>query len=202
MALKVSDIFKYWDFKPSELTDIINANPSLRGFLQGYISEYKLRQFLLTNKNVNNLVKYDDHDRTRKSDLVVTYKGVDIAIEVKSLQTATVKQKENGGFVGKFQCDASDSRTITLTNNETIKTTCLLVGEFDLLAVNLFEFHKKWVFAFSKNRELPKSNYKKYTPEQRKYLLSTLMQITWPLEKPFNEDPFKVMDEIVAKKRK
>ena len=29
------DIFKDWDLKPDELNEIINANPSLRGFLFG-----------------------------------------------------------------------------------------------------------------------------------------------------------------------
>jgi hypothetical protein len=41
---------------------------------------------------------------------------------------------------GKAQVDASDSRTISLPDGSTMKTTCLLRGEFDILAVNCFAF--------------------------------------------------------------
>jgi hypothetical protein len=42
-------------------------------------------------------------------------------------------------------------------------TTNLVVGGFDLLAINLFEFGAEWRFAFAKNRDLPRSTFRKYT---------------------------------------
>jgi hypothetical protein len=73
----------------------------------------------------------------------------------------------------------------------------LTVGGFDLVAVNLFEFGHHWRFAFAKNSDLPRTKSPKYTPEQRKYLLATSVRLTWPLEAPFKEEPFALLDEIV-----
>ncbi|MCI0561569.1 MAG: hypothetical protein MN733_24030, partial [Nitrososphaera sp.] len=143
--------------------------------------------------------KYDDHDRSRPSDLEIYYRGFPITIEVKSLQTASV-ERSGDRYYGKFQCDASDRRTVRLPNGEAIQTTCLLVGQFDLLAVNLFSFEDEWRFAFVRNVDLPRSRYHRYTPEQRQYLLATLVTVTWPVQPPFEAEPFRLMDEIVFEK--
>jgi hypothetical protein len=76
------------------------------------------------------------------------------------------------------------------------------MGILDLLAVNLFEFEQEWRFAFAKNRDLPRSRSSKYTPRQQKYLLATLMEITWPLKPPFQSEPFQLLDEIALEKAK
>lgn len=195
------DIFKDWDLKNTELNEIVNTNPSLRGFLFGYVGEYKLRHFLSLDKSITELIKYDNHDRKKKSDIVIMYKGVPIAIEVKSLQTNTIKENKEGTFIARFQCDASDSRNVTLPTGEVLKTTCLVVDEFDLLAVNIFGFCNKWVFAFAKNRDLPRSKYRGYNAIQRQYLLATLMKITWPLKPPFRDEPFNLLDELIEEKK-
>jgi hypothetical protein len=72
-----------------------------------------------------------------------------------------------------------------------------VVGEFDILAINLFQFREQWDFAFILNRDLPRSNYKKYTEEQRKYLLATLVPVTWPIQEPFTLNPFDLMDKLI-----
>ena len=74
-------------------------------------------------------------------------------------------------------------------NGKTLETTCLVVGGFDIVAVNLFEFGQQWRFAFAKNSDLPRSKSPKYTLEQRKYLLGTGVKVTWPLEAPFRDEP-------------
>jgi hypothetical protein len=190
------NVLKYWDISSDELSEIITAAPSLRGMIEGYVAEYKLKKFFKASGKINGDVgKYDDHDREKRGDLFVSYKGKKIGIEVKSLQTNTIKQVE-GKLKAKFQCDASDRREVKLPNGEKLETTCLVAGEFDLLAVNLFAFRKKWEFAFAKNLDLPRTVYGKYTSKQRKHLLATLMEITWPLEHPFQSDPFPLLDEI------
>ena len=166
----------------------------------GYVSEYKLRKIWFNDDRISNLTKYDDHDRKKKGDLSFIYKGVEIRVEVKSLQTSTIRH-EKEQWSGKFQCDASDRREVRLPNGKRIQTTCLVVGEFDLLAVNLFSFGDEWRFGFAKNRDLPRSSYSKYRPQDRKYLLATLMAISWPLSSPFSTDPFPLLDSIVREKR-
>ena len=194
------DILTTLGLTAQELTEIVRENPSLRGFLSGYISEYKLRKFFVADKRISNVRKYDDHDRSKKSDIVFTYKGVDISVEVKSLQTNSIR-KENEAFFGKTQVDASDKRPVKLPNGKTVNTTCLLIGEFDLLAVNLYGFENKWNYIFAKNTDLPRSNFRGYTPAQKKYLIATLIGVNWPAKPPFTDDPFPLLDEIVKTKQ-
>ncbi len=162
----------------------------------GYMAEVKLRHMWFDRQEVTMWHKYDDHNRRKKGDLVIVYKGREFIIEAKSLQTNTVRS-EAGIWSGKVQCDASDRRNVQLPNGKKIETTCLLVGEFDLLAVNLFEFEKTWRFVFAKNSDLPRSRYKKYTKAQQKRLLATLIDVTWPPRPPFRDEPFTLLDEML-----
>jgi len=194
-------ILERWKLTAEALDEVISANPSLRGFMFGYVSEYKLKKMWFSDERISNLIKYDNHDRTRKGDLSFIYNGVQMNVEVKSLQTRSIR-KAGSEYIGKFQCDASDRRQVALPNRQKIETTCLVVGDFDLLAVNLFEFEQEWRFAFAKNKDLPRSRSSKYTPRQQKYLLATLMEITWPLKPPFQPEPFQLLDEIALEKAK
>lgn len=128
-----------------------------------------------------------------------TFLQNEITIEVKSLQTNSIKRLGHR-FIGKAQVDASDSRNVTFKDGTTLKTTCLLAGEFDLLAVNLFAFEERWRFIFAKNADLPRSPYKKYTDAQRTELLASSVTATWPVELPFTDEPFALLDEIIAEK--
>lgn len=194
-------ILERWGLTLEELTEVIDGNPSLRGFMIGYVGEFKLRKTILADKRISHVHKYDDHDRTHKNDVAVSYKGHEFTFEVKSLQTNSIR-KVGEVYSGDFQCDASDKRPVRLPNGETIQTTCLLVGGFDLVAVNLFAFREQWDFAFALNRDLPRSKSKKYTPRQQKYLLATSVKITWPLQAPFVADPFALLDELIAEREK
>ena len=193
------DLLERWKLTPQELSEIISQSPSMRGLLLGYVAEYKLRKIWFSDERIDSARKYDDHDRSRPSDLEVVYNGVPVTIEVKSLQSASVQQTDEG-YQGRFQCDASDRRTVELPNGESMQTTCLVVGQFDLLAVNLFAFREQWDFAFIRNRDLPRSRYSRYTPEQRQYLLATLVDVTLPVQSPFESEPFRLIDEIVREK--
>ena len=190
-------ILEKWDITAQQLTEIVNANPSLRGFMMGYVSEYKARQFFEGQSSISDLIKYDDHDRKKKGDISFTYRGREFKVEVKSLQTNTVKNLGDDLWKGTFQCDASDRRPIPLPNGHTVETTCLAVGEFDILAVNLFAFGDKWRFAYALNNVLPRSSSKKYAEEDRAHLLASSMKITWPLQDPFTLDVFKLLDSCV-----
>lgn len=197
---ELKSLFDRWGISPVELERIIEANPSLRGIILGYIAELKARTFFEGDAFTSHR-KDDDHDRSKKGDLVFTYKGEEIRVEVKSLQTNSVKQVGENAWSGVFQCDASDRRPIKLPNGRTVETTCLQVGEFDLVAVNLFAFGDTWRYAFARNEDLPRSKSKKYSEDDRKYLLATAPAISWPLQPPFFGDPIPVLDQIVERKR-
>jgi hypothetical protein len=89
---------------------------------------------------------------------------------------------------------------VTLSDGSKLDTTCLLCGEFDLLAVNLFQFRQEWDFAFVLNRDLPRSRSKKYTEFQREQLLATSVRVTWPIETPFVLNPFDLLDILVTER--
>lgn len=150
------------------------------------------------------IYKPDDHNRKRKGDLYIKYKGKEFRIEVKSLQTNDVQNLGGDNWVGKYQCDASDSREIGLPNGHVVKTTSLLVGEFDVVAVGLYQFGNTWRFAFAKNEELPRSKERKATKksssisaEDANYLIKGTLPITWPLKSPYTDDLFSLLDSML-----
>lgn len=188
-------ILERWQLSADELTGIIDQNPSLRGFLLGYVGEYKLQQVFHAHSEITSVVKPDDHSRAQgeKSDLIVTYRGRPFSVEVKSLQTNSIHRISHDNFLGKVQVDASDKRPIRMQDGSLLETTCLLRGEFDLLAVSLFQFRERWEYAFALNRDLPSSRSSKYTPTQRSQLLATSIEISLPLRPPFASDPLELL---------
>lgn len=82
---------------PEGFSEVVNANPSLRGMIVGYIAEKKLRDLFHSSGKTSALRKDDDHARDKKGDLVVTYMGEEFRIEVKSLQTNTVQVQASDG---------------------------------------------------------------------------------------------------------
>lgn len=188
-------ILKRWGLTDQELTEIIQENPSMRGLMLGYIAEYKLQKMYFSDPVFEKVHKADDHDRSRKGDLTVTYNGREFKIECKSLQTNSIKKTEQG-YEGKYQCDASDRRTVKLRGGKKVETTCLVIGEFDIIGVNLFSFEEKWRFAFALNEDLPRSNFQKYPPSIRQQLLATLMPISWPLKPPYIESPIPLLERL------
>lgn len=191
-------IFDKWEISEADVSHLIRENPSLRGMLFGYVAERKFHELFLNHPEVVDAKKDDDHDRTKKGDRRIMYKGKSLTIEVKSLQTKTVQRREDGTWRGKAQVDASDKRTITFPDKTTLDTTLLLRGEFHLLAVNCFAFGQGWRFAFAKNSDLPRSTWATYTDIQREQLIASLIEVTWPPQPPFTVDPFKLLDELLG----
>jgi len=188
-----------WEITLEELNQIISYSRSLYGQMVGAIGEHKLEKMWLSRPEVADLIRPDPHDRTRKSDFEFTYRGVRITLQVKSLQSNSVR-KVGETYHGGFQCDASDRREVVLPNGDRVETTCLVVGGFDLVAVNLFEFGKEWRFGFAPNRDLPRTTSRKYSAEQQRYLLKTIMKISWPLQPPYSAELFPLLDAILRER--
>ncbi len=193
-----------WDLSYEEIDELLTDNPSLRSFVSGYAAEMKCRRLWFeSDPRASGVKKWDDHDRTRKGDIHFMYREQSISVEVKSLQTNMVKDFDNGQFSGKFQCDASDKRSVVFDDGSSVETTCLRVGEFDLLAVNLFAFTGKWDFVFARNDLLPhvsgvRGASRNYTQHQKDNLLATLMPMEYPIISPYQSEPWAILDEIVA----
>ena len=87
----VSNILKEWEIDVAYFTEVVTDNPSLRGMILGYIAERKLKDLFVKIKETADHQKADDHNREKKGDLTLTYKGEEITIEVKSLQTNSIE---------------------------------------------------------------------------------------------------------------
>lgn len=190
---------EFWDITPDELSTIVNDNPSMRGLMFGYVAEYKLKTLWLSRPEIQGLARPRAHDRKQKCDFRFSYQGVDVRLEVKSLDTAKVRF-DGMKYTGTFQCNASDTTDVHLPDGNTVSTNCLLVGGFDVLAVCLFAFGGSWRFAFALNEDLPRTTWRGYTPDQQKYLLKSTIKISWPLEFPFEPDLFSVLDRLTRKR--
>ena len=164
----------------------------------GYVAEKKFHDAFLEHPEISEKFKDDDHNRKKKGDRRIIYKGKTLTVEVKSLQTALVKQLGPDHWIGRAQVDGSDRRIIKFSDGSTLNTTLLLRGEFDLLAVNCFAFSGQWRFVFAKNSDLPFSTFRGYTEAQREQLIASLVKVEWPPQPPFTDNPFRLLDELVA----
>lgn len=162
-----------------EVDQLVTENPSLYSFILGYAAELKFLATVLSPYLTDGSSrKPDDHDRLDQGDRVFDWNGVEVRMEVKSLQSASVKDTKDPGIrQASFQVDASDKRPVLLPNGHTIETTCLKVGSFDILAVNMWAMFGCWKFAYCLNEDLPRSKAAQYTEEDRKYLLATSMTL-------------------------
>ena len=197
-----------WQLSFDEINELLTSNPSLRSFVAGYAAEMKCRRMWFSPEDgrVTNVIKYDDHDRTKKGDIAFDYRGEHFTVEVKSLQTNSIKEAGGRKVTATFQCDASDKRPVEFPDGSKVETTCLLVGEFDLLAVNLFGFYGEWVFAFAKNGDLPRVTGRgkaaTYTQEQRDRLLASSMRMTNPPMAPYQMEPWGLLDQLIDERRR
>jgi hypothetical protein len=200
MSNRKLSILERWGVSEEQLTYLIDNNPSLRGMVLGYVAETKFHEAFLDHPSITQVAKDDDHDRKKKGDRRIVYRGHTLTVEIKSLQTAMCVQEADGSWTGKSQVDGSDRRIIKFPDGSELNTTLLLRGEFDLLAVNCFAFGETWKFAFAKNSDLPTSSFRGYTLAQQKQLIASLIPVHWPPRPPFTEDPFQLLDELISER--
>lgn len=192
------NLLRDWKISSKQISTLINQNPSLRGMLLGYVAELKLKELISLLPDITYTYKFDDHDRKKKSDLYIVYRGKAFDVESKSLQTNTIKFDESAQiWTAKTQVDASDRRDVVLSTGEKLNTTLLLRGEFDILAVNCFGFGGEWKFLFAKNTDLPSSTFKKYDESARKELIASLITVTFPPKPPFYEILKDLLDSMI-----
>lgn len=109
----------------SQLTDLLEENPSLRGMCMGYAVEYHVREQLLQEDVVNSVNKQRDHDRESKYDFLVDTIAGDIRIEVKMLRPNDIVR------MSKSYSSVTHPEGI----EEVIDTFDILKSTFDVLAV-------------------------------------------------------------------
>lgn len=161
----------------------------------GNLAEVQLSRWLVAKGvPLEDQLRDDDHAKT-KSDRTILHQGRRYTIQVKSMQTGSIKQRDPQRITARVQCDGSDRRRVTLPNGHTVETTNYVTGEFMVLATPLHAFTGKWDFAFRLNSTLERTTYAKYAPEDREYLLKTTVPISWPLEGPWTTELFALLSD-------
>src|SRR5260370_13259078 len=88
------------------LVQLIKDNPSLRGMTYGYVAEAAFVKFI-EKLGIKEHFKPDDHKKT-KSDRTFDLGGRRYTIQLKSLQTNSIREPEPGRLTPKVQKDTSD----------------------------------------------------------------------------------------------
>ena len=178
---------------PEIILEVLESAPSVRGMVYGNLAEVQLSRWLVANGvPLENQLRDDDHAKT-KSDRTILHQGRRYTIQVKSMQTDSIKQSGPEQFKARIQCDGSDRRRVILPNGHEVETTNYVAGEFMVLATPLQPFTGQWDFAFRLNSTLDRTTFAKYAPEDRRYLLKTTVPISWPLEAPWTTELFALL---------
>lgn len=188
---------------PADLVQSIKRAPSLRGMILGYIAEEMFEKYVPATYGIieaGDIEAHDDHDRRfNKSDRTIRNNGRLYRIQLKSIQTNSIKKNlENGRLQADVQNDASDSRTVVLPNGSSIITTCYARGDYDILAVPLFPFTGEWKYAYKRNIDCRSTSSPKYLEEDSKYLLATTEIIFWPLTDDWHTNLAHLLDDEIG----
>jgi hypothetical protein len=142
-------------FSMQDLEDMVDENPSLRGYIQGYLAERRLKTQIETLPYVTSVEKIKDQS-DEKGDFRVIYKGMTLTVESKSVATDSVKEDLlTQTWQAKVRVKNSDRREVIIEGFGTINTSCLTRGQFDILAISCFAVSGEWDFLFIENRYLP-----------------------------------------------
>lgn len=172
--------------EPEQLVASIKRAPSLRGMILGYVAEQMFEVHVPRRYDLilaDDIIHHDDHDRSaNKSDRTITFNGRRYGIQLKSMQTNSIARNVGSGLLEAcVQNDASDRRDVRLADGHVVNTTCYLRGEYDILAVPLFPFTGTWEFAYKRNEDCAPTSSPKYSEYERRFLLATTENISWPL---------------------
>jgi hypothetical protein len=148
------------EFSLDDIEALAQENPSLRGYLQGYLAELKLRQLLLAYADVSSVEKIPDSSST-KGDFLVTYKGVTLTVESKSFRSNTARYNPlSESWAASVQCKNPGSRVLTFEGRGSVMATCVEEMRFDVLAICTFPVTGQWGFLFCPEFFLPRAENK------------------------------------------
>lgn len=142
-------------FSISDVEEMISENPSLRGYLHGYLAERVLKKKLEAVPGVTSVAKIPD-SVPEKGDFRVIYNSTPITIEVKSIATESVRENLlTQTWQGLVKIKNTDKRDIEVDGIGVISSSKLLKGQFDILAICCFAVSGEWDFVFIENKYIP-----------------------------------------------
>lgn len=210
----IPDYWNDWQLDTEEFNRIINQNSNALSAIYGYVAEERLREtFLEEDCRVENVRSPEDQDSADKGDWAFDYRGESMKIEVKSLQTHTIQavdtdqtkfgeDTDETRWKAGFHLKGTSDQRIVEYEGEEYSTTLMNVekSDVDIMAVNLYRIEDEWQFAFLRVDDLPRSKGS-YPDGLREQLAKSQIRLTIPLEEPFTEDLYGLMDQILHERQ-
>jgi hypothetical protein len=210
----VPDYWNDWQLSPDEFNRIIHKNSNALSAIYGYVAEERLREMYLEDDDrVENLRSPADQDSADKGDWAFDWRGEPMKIEVKSLQTHTIEEVNSGQTTlgdgenepvrykaGFHLKGTSDQRKLEY-DGEQYETTLMNIvdTDVDIMAVNLYKIKDEWDFAFIRVEDLPRSKGN-YPDGLRRQLARSQIKVQIPLQDPFSDDLYGMMDSILQER--
>ncbi len=142
-------------FSLQDVQSLVDDNPYLRGYLQGYLAEARLRTLVESLPGVESVAKIPDAS-SAKGDLEVVFRGCQLSIESKSLSTGVLRKDVlNEAWEASVLCKNTDKREVYVEGLGDIRSVNLRKGEFDILSICTYPVTGRWEFVFLPNRFLP-----------------------------------------------
>jgi hypothetical protein len=210
---EVPDYWNDWQLSPEEFNRIIHKNSNALSAIYGYVAEERLREmFLEDDDRVENIRSPDDQDVGDKGDWAFQWRREPMKIEVKSLQTHTIEKINPDQqtfdsdeipvqYRAGFHLKGSSDQRVEMYNGEEYQTTLMNVekSDVDIMAINLYKIMDEWNFAFLKVEDLPRSKGN-YPDGLREQLARSQIRLTIPLQEPFRDDLYGLMDEVLEER--
>jgi hypothetical protein len=211
---EVPDYWNDWQLSPDEFNRIIHKNSNALSAIYGYVAEERLREMYLENDDrVENLRSPADQDSADKGDWAFDWRGEPMKIEVKSLQTHTIEEvnkdqttigdgeNEPVRYRAGFHLKGTSDQRKLKYDGEQYETTLMNVvdTDVDIMAVNLYKLKDEWDFAFIRVEDLPRSKGN-YPEGLRQQLARSQIKVQVPLQEPFCDDLYGMMDSILEER--
>lgn len=144
-------------FSLADIQYLADNNPSLRGYLQGYLAELKLKSLLESFPGVGSIEKIPDCS-SDKGDFRVGYKGSTIVVESKSFRSYSRRTNTlTESWEASVDCKNPGSRVLEVEGRGQVRSSCIEERRFDVLAVCTWPVTGTWTFLFAPEAFLPRA---------------------------------------------
>lgn len=181
-------------FSIEDLQALVDSNPYLRGYIQGYLAEDVLAARLRELDGVEYVSKIPDAS-DKKGDLLVNYRGEQITIECKSMCTGTLRQDVlNDAWEAYVLCKNTDKRVVNIEGRGDVSSVNLRKGGFDILAMCTYPVTGEWGFLFLENMLLPE-------PDDKPGFIKSKFVVNPYTTAGLTSDISKVLDDVLLQKQ-
>lgn len=195
-----------------ELSEMIDMYRPLKSSFDGHVSEYIfVKEYVKPFKRITDYYKPDSQSRSDKGDLTVTFDGIPIKIELKTILAGFVADPsrnprqittlEGTHWRGRFKTRTSSARVVTFSDGSKHKTFCVPRSQVDVYGVCVRPFTGKWEYMYCLTADMPGCSTPELTPLQKHELLKPDQFVQWPPVDPWTDSLETILERAVAQKK-